>query len=64
MRFPEFFAAAPRITMRDPLACLLGAAEEGVPEYTYAGTVRLAGHSSSSTPTIRKSSFSTEERSS
>ena len=45
MRFPEFFAAAPRITVRDPLARLLGAAEDGVLEYTYADTVKLAGHS-------------------
>ena len=45
MRFPEFFAAAPRITVRDPLARLLGAAEDGVFEYTYADTVKLAGHS-------------------
>ena len=45
MRVPEFFGAAPRITMRDPLARVLGAAEEGVLEYTYADAVKLAGHS-------------------
>jgi hypothetical protein len=45
MRFPEFFDAAPRITVRDPLARFLGAAEDGVIEYTYADTVKLAGHS-------------------
>jgi len=45
MRFPEFFAAAPRITVRDPLARVLGAAEDGVLEYSYADTVKLAGHS-------------------
>jgi hypothetical protein len=43
--FPEFFDAAPRITVRDPLARFLGAAEDGVIEYTYADTVKLAGHS-------------------
>ena len=45
MRFPEFFDAAPRITVRDPLARFLGAAEDGVIEYTYADVVKLAGHS-------------------
>jgi formylmethanofuran dehydrogenase subunit E len=45
MRFPEFFDAAPRITVRDPLARVLGAAEDGVIEYTYADAVKLAGHS-------------------
>jgi hypothetical protein len=45
MRFPEFFDAAPRITVRDPLARFLGAAEEGVIEYGYVDAVKLAGHS-------------------
>ena len=45
MRFPEFFDAAPHIIVRDPLARFLGAAEDGVIEYTYADTVKLAGHS-------------------
>ena len=45
MRFPDFFDAAPRITVRDPLARFLGAAEDGVIEYTYADVVKLAGHS-------------------
>ena len=45
MHFPEFFAAAPRIAVRDPLARFLGAAEDGVIEYTYADVVKLAGHS-------------------
>jgi hypothetical protein len=45
MRFPEFFDAAPHITVRDPLARFLGAAEDGVIEYTYADVVKLAGHS-------------------
>lgn len=43
--FPEFFAAAPRIRLHDPLAAFLGAAREGVLEYGYADVVRLAGHS-------------------
>ena len=45
MQSPEFFAAAPRITLRDPLAAFLGAATDGVIEYQYADVVRLAGHS-------------------
>jgi len=45
MRFPDFFDRAPRIAVRDPLARFLGAAEEGVIEYTYADVVKLAGHS-------------------
>lgn len=43
--FPDFFEAAPRITVRDPLADFLGAARDGVLEYRYADAVRLAGHS-------------------
>ena len=45
MPFPEFFDAAPRITVRDPLALFLGAADEGVIDYGYADVVKLAGHS-------------------
>ncbi len=45
MAFPEFFAAAPRIALREPLAGFLGAAPDGVIEYRYEDVVRLAGHS-------------------
>ncbi len=45
MRFPAFFEQAPRIVVEDPLAAMLGAAEEGVLDYTYADVVKLAGHS-------------------
>ncbi len=45
MHLPEFFDEAPRITVRDPLASFLGAATDGVIEYTYADAVKLAGHS-------------------
>lgn len=45
MAFPEFFDSVPRISLRDPLAGFLGAAEDGVIEYTYADVVKLAGHS-------------------
>ena len=44
-RFPAFFADAPRLTVRDPLAQFLGAAQAGIMEYRYADVVRLAGHS-------------------
>ncbi len=44
-RFPAFFYQVPRLTVRDPLADFLGAAEGGVLEYGYADAVRLAGHS-------------------
>jgi len=45
MIFPDFFAAAPRLRVRDPLAAFLGAAEDGILEYGYADAVKLAGHS-------------------
>ena len=45
MTFPEFFTRIPTITLRDPLAELLGAAEDGVIEYSFADAVKLAGHS-------------------
>jgi hypothetical protein len=37
MHFPAFFEAAPRIAVRDPLATFLGAAEDEIIEYRYAG---------------------------
>ena len=43
--FPAFYADAPRLTVRDPLAEFLGAAPPGVMEYRYEDVVRLAGHS-------------------
>lgn len=45
MAFPEFFARIPAITLRDPLADLLGAAHGGLIEYGFADAVKLAGHS-------------------
>lgn len=45
MDFPEFFAKAPTITLRDPLAIFLGASTSGVITYCYADAVKLAGHS-------------------
>ena len=43
--FPSFFADAPTLTVRDPLAEFLGAAQQGIMEYRYVDVVRLAGHS-------------------
>jgi hypothetical protein len=45
MKTPDFFDRAPRLLLRDPLAEFLGAAREGLIEYTYADSVKLAGHS-------------------
>lgn len=45
MSLPAFFADAPRVLVRDPLAELLGAADGGLIEYSYADAVRVAGHS-------------------
>lgn len=45
MQLPEFFDAAPRLAVRDPLARFLGAADDGVIEYGYTDVVKLAGHS-------------------
>lgn len=45
MPFPEFFARIPPVTLRDPLAELLGAADGGLIDYRFADAVRLAGHS-------------------
>ncbi|KAA0890757.1 FmdE family protein [Pusillimonas sp. ANT_WB101] len=45
MSFPAFFDTAPTITLRDPLADLLGASRNGIIEYSYGDIVKLAGHS-------------------
>ncbi|MGB3536680.1 MAG: hypothetical protein WBA42_00820 [Mesorhizobium sp.] len=45
MEFPGFFAEAPTISLRDPLAQFLGASKNGGLTYTYADAVKLAGHS-------------------
>lgn len=52
MHFPEFFDQVPQITLRDPLAELLGSAQGGLMRYGYADAVRLAGHSC---PTVASS---------
>lgn len=45
MKTPDFFSLIPSITLFDPLAEVLGAAENGIVEYTYEDVVKLAGHS-------------------
>lgn len=45
MRYPDFFDQAPGITVYDPLARFLGAAEGGIFEYRYIDAVKAAGHS-------------------
>jgi hypothetical protein len=45
MHYPAFYDEAPRIAMHDPLAALLGAADDGLIDYGYVDAVRLAGHS-------------------
>ena len=45
MKTPDFYDLAPRITLRDPLADLLGACDGGLIDYGYADAVKLAGHS-------------------
>ncbi|HEY9460500.1 MAG TPA: hypothetical protein VIR04_06860 [Paralcaligenes sp.] len=62
MSYPDFFDKAPRITMQDPLAAFLGAAEDGIMEYGYADAVKLAGHSCptvASTYLMARSAFAT-----
>lgn len=45
MKYPAFFDEVPAITLSDPLANFLGAAEGGMLEYRYIDAVKLAGHS-------------------
>lgn len=45
MSYPAFFDAVARITLYDPLAEFLGAADHGLIEYGYTDAVKLAGHS-------------------
>lgn len=45
MNYPAFFDQVRSITVRDPLAEFLGAAEGGVFEYRYLDAVKAAGHS-------------------
>src|SRR3990167_11471420 len=56
MSYPKFFDAVPRISLYDPLAEFLGAAQGGILQYGYIDAVRLAGHSC---PTVASAYWST-----
>lgn len=56
MKLPLFFDEVRTLTLYDPLAEFLGAAEDGLIEYTYHDAVKLAGHSC---PTIAGAYLST-----
>lgn len=45
MNLPEYFDKVPRLRVCDPLARLLGCAEDGILEYGFADAVKLTGHS-------------------
>jgi len=45
VKSPAFFDSVPAIAVHDALAQTLGAAADGVIEYTYVDAVKLAGHS-------------------
>lgn len=45
MKTPEFFSQIPPISLYDPLSDVLGAAADGILDYTYEDAVKLAGHS-------------------
>lgn len=44
MKLPDYIAHVPAITLFDPLAAALGAAEDGLIDYSFADAVKLAGH--------------------
>lgn len=45
MTLPAYFDDVPTLRVKDPLAELLGSAQDGIFEYSYADAVRLTGHS-------------------
>ena len=45
MQTPEFFDSVPHIVVRDLLTETLGAASDGIIEYSYLDAVKLTGHS-------------------
>lgn len=44
MAFPDYFSRIPTITVCDPLAEVLGAANGGLIEYSFTDAVKLCGH--------------------
>ena len=45
MHYPDFFDKVPSITLKDPLADILGSIEDGLIEFNYIDIVKMAGHS-------------------
>lgn len=45
MKLPAFLDDVPRLRVQDPLARVLGSAENGILEYGFGDVVRLTGHS-------------------
>lgn len=45
MKTPAYYDEVPAIVMMDPLAKVLGSAQEGLIEYRYVDAVKLTGHS-------------------
>ncbi|CAM3901819.1 hypothetical protein [Roseateles saccharophilus] len=45
MKLPDYFDDIPRLKVQDPLARVLGCAEDGILEYGFGDAVRLTGHS-------------------
>ncbi|MBL8277813.1 MAG: hypothetical protein JNL93_14015 [Pelomonas sp.] len=45
MKLPSYFDKVPRLRMQDPLARVLGCAEDGILDYGFSDAVRLTGHS-------------------
>lgn len=44
MKLPDYFDDVPRLRVQDPLARVLGCAEDGILDYGFADAVRLTGH--------------------
>lgn len=44
MKLPDYFDDIPRLVVQDPLARVLGCAEDGLLEYGFGDAVRLTGH--------------------
>lgn len=44
MKLPDYFDDVPRLRVQDPLARVLGCAEDGLLEYGFGDAVRLTGH--------------------
>ncbi len=45
MKYPEYFDSVTPIILQDDLALFLGTSENGILEFNYADTVKMAGHS-------------------